>query len=688
MSKKKEKHKFINREISWLAFNDRVLQEAQDMNVPLIERLRFLGIFSNNLDEFFKVRVATLRRATGLSKKPIDPMDFNPEETLRQIHGFVVQQQERFEKTFSQLTADLSRNGIHFVNETGMNAEQKQFAETFFEEKVRPYLVPLMLSHKNIFPSLNDNATYLAIELSYKSKKANPLYALVEIPTSVQRFIELPPQGKKRFVIFLDDVIRYRLRKIFNIFDYDKTEAFAFKVTRDAELDIDDDLSKGLLEKMSRSLSQRKRGQYVRINYDQNMPLNLLDFILKRTKIKEVENIIPGSRYHNKKDLIKLPDFGRRDLCFPPMPTIQHAALKGKTSLLEELKKKDILLHFPYHSFNYIIDLLREAAIDPNVRTIRISIYRVAKNSQIVYALINAAKNGKRVIAVIELQARFDEENNINVMRSLQEAGVRVIPGVQGLKVHCKLIQISRKEGSKTVRYMHVGSGNFHENTASMYSDISLLTSNTEIGREVRKIFEFFESNYQRSIFRHLVISPFNTRRKFTDLINEEIANAEKGKPAWIKIKMNNLVDAGMIEKLYDASNAGVQVDLIIRGICSLIPGIEGRSENIRVISIVGRFLEHSRIISFCNNNNPAYYITSADWMTRNLDHRIEVSCPVYDPSLKKELKTILDIQLSSNAKARVVDNSLKNQYIKLPRGARAIDTQITAYEYFKKPSL
>jgi polyphosphate kinase len=439
---------------------------------------------------------------------------------------------------------------------------------------------------------------------------------------------------------------------------------------------------------MSRSLNQRKKGQYVRLNYDKEIPKHFLDFILKKLKLKNNENAIPGGRYHNKKDLMSFPDFGRKDLCFTALTPIAHPDLKNAKSILEVVKTKDIILQYPYHSFTNLLDFLREAAIDPHVRTIRISIYRVAKQSQIINALVNAARNGKRVIAVVELAARFDEENNIEITRRLQEAGARVIPGVQGLKVHSKLIQISRKEGARTTRYSHIGTGNFHEKTAHIYSDTSLLTSNRDIGREVRKIFEFFESNYTRHIFRHLVVSPFNTRRKFMDLINNEIENASKKKEAWITLKMNNLVDSGMIKKLYEASRAGVKIKLIIRGICSLIPGVKGLSENIECISVVGRYLEHTRIIVFCNNKKPLYYLSSADWMTRNIDHRIEVATPIYDVKLQGEIQEFLDVQLRKDAKVRIVDKSLKNEYLKPDKGLKTINVQETYYSVLKKKSL
>ena len=684
----KSKIEFINREISWLSFNDRVLQEALDQEVPLIERMRFLGIFSNNLDEFFKVRVATLKRALSYSAKSIDPMDFNPKETIAQILNEVKKLQEKFDKGFKQITAELIKENIHFINETQLSSTQKRYVEEYFEQKVRPYFVPIMLNAKSVFPPLDDSASYLAIELGYKGATTHGSYALMEIPTALPRFIEIPSgKDEKKTVMFIDDVIRYRLRKVFGIFEYDLAKAYAFKVTRDAELDIDDDLSKGVVEKMSRSLNQRKRGEYVRLNYDKTIPPAFLEFLLKKLKLKNNENAIAGGRYHNKKDLMSFPDFGRKDLCHKPLPELKHPVIKNATSILAEIKKQDILLHYPYQNFSNLLDFLREAAIDPLVRTIRISIYRVAKHSQIINALINAARNGKRVIAVIELAARFDEENNIAITRKLQEAGARVIPGVHGLKVHSKIIQISRKEGTRTVRYSHIGTGNFHEKTAHIYSDMSLLTADREIGREVRKIFEFFESNYTRHVFRHLVVSPFNTRRKFMDMINDEIEQAEKKKPGWIILKMNNLVDAPLIRKLYDASQAGVKIKLIIRGICSLVPGVKGLSENIECISVIGRYLEHTRIFVFANGGKPLYFISSADWMTRNIDHRIEVSVPIYAPHIQQEIQEFLDHQLRHDGKVRIVDKTLKNEYRLISKGLKPVNIQETYYEILKKKS-
>lgn len=666
----KKKSEFINREISWLAFNERVLNAAGNPSVPLIERMRFLGIFSNNLDEFFRVRVATLRRAMGISKKPIDPMDFDPEETLADIQEIISTQQEKFDITLQQITEELHAAGVQLVNEKHIHKEHLLYLNAYYTERIKPYLVPVVLHHRIPFPQLNDSSIYLICELNKKGNSHGSTHALIEISPKLPRFVELPSIGKNRFVIFIDDLIRYFLKDLFKSLEFSKVEAWAIKTTRDAELDIDDDLSKGLVEKMSRSLSERKKGEYVRLNYDNSIPHHVLDLVLKRAKIKTIENISPGGRYHNKRDLMLFPDLGRMDLCWENRKPLMHAAFNSANSIFEEIKQRDILLHLPYHPFQCTVDFLRQAAIDPHVRSIRITLYRVAKNSQIIQALINAARNGKRVTALVELQARFDEENNIKITKQLTEAGIRVIPGVQGLKVHCKLILVSRRESNKTVRYVYAGTGNFSERTAKVYTDHALLTCHSELGEEVKKLFDFFESNYIRTVNRHLIVSPFNTRRRLLELINSEIENAEKGLPAYITLKLNNLVDAGMIRKLYDASQAGVQVNLIIRGICSLIPDIAGKSENIRVVNIIGRYLEHSRILIFGNAGSPLYYISSADWMIRNIEHRIETTIPIYDPHVQQELQKVIDLQLAE-----------KTTSGKPIRGKRPKDVQDKTYD-------
>jgi len=675
---------FINREVSWLAFNERVLQEAMDTSVPLIERMRFLGIFSNNLDEFFRVRVASIRRRLMFNPKGKTDLNFTPDETMASIKQNVVALQKLYNKTFDELEKALENEGIHIVKPEELSDHQMDFVTAYFRSEVRPNLVPIMLGSGNPFPELRDQGSYLAVKMiSGQKADAKHRYALIEVPNHLNRFVVLPAEGDQHYVMFLEDVIRLRLRKLFAIFDPTELEAYTIKITRDAELDIDDDIEKSFVAKMQKGLDRRKRGEYVRFLYDAQMPIDMFDYLIRKMRIKDKENIIPGGRYHNRRDLMGFPDFGRRDLCFESLPPIAHPRLSNRTSLLDAVGEGDILLHYPYQQFTNLVDLLREAAIDPDVKEIKINIYRVAKKSHIVNALENAARNGKEVTVVIELQARFDEKNNIKIAEKLQEAGARVVFGVPGLKVHSKLMLITRREKRRLVSYAHIGTGNFHGGTALVYTDTSLLTADPRITREVEKVFEFMDDNYLRFTFRHLIVSPYNTRRKFSGLIDREIANAKLGKKSWITLKMNNLVDAGLIRKLYDASRAGVKIKLIIRGICSLIPGVKGRSENIEVFSIVGRFLEHSRIMVFANNDKPEYFISSADWMTRNLDYRVEVSVPIYDKTLQGEIDDYLRIQLADNVKSRVVDRELKNQY-RVSKDRKATNAQYELYHYFR----
>jgi polyphosphate kinase len=654
---------YVNREVSWLSFNERVLQEAADTANPLITRMRFLGIFANNLDEFFKVRVATLRRAKGISKKPIDPMDFNPSDTLDEIGKIVMKQQVKFEAIFETITTEMKRRGIHWLDDESVDAPQKRFLRGYFEEHLKPRLIPLRITARSPFPDLDDTSLYLAVQfVTTKDKKEE--YGLIEIPASMDRFVILPKTGRKQSIILVDDVIRIFIHELFPAMPMHDIKAFEISTTRDAELDIDDDVSHSFIEKMEKSLDQRRKGNYVRLNYDSKIPITLLQLILAKMRIKDEANITAGGRYHRRRDFSKFPTLHREDLVYPKKQPIS-AALKPNESWFSIIQQKDQLLHFPYHDFSEILNLLREASIDRDVRTIRITLYRVAQQSQIVNALLQATRNGKRVLAYIELQARFDEEHNIAVINQLSEAGVRIIPSLPGLKVHCKLIQISRKEQNRTRRYSYIGTGNFHEETAKIYTDLGLLTASTEIGSEVRKVFDLLVNNFNRKTYRQLIISPFATRRRFYELIQHEIQLAQTGKPASITLKMNNLVDTGMIRKLYEASQSGVKIQLIIRGICSLKPGIKGLSENIKAISIVGRYLEHSRIFVFGNNGNPKYYISSADWMTRNIEHRIEVSAPILDKDLQQRIQDMLDIELRSDVKARLIDDKQVNEYRK-----------------------
>ena len=682
------REKFINREISWLQFNDRVLQEAADENVPLVERMRFLGIFSNNRDEFFRVRVATLKRMVRLDKKGRTLATGTPREVLQEIQEVVLSQQKKFSKIYRKLLRELEAENIFLINETKLNEKQGQFVRDYFSEKVHPVVNPIMLRQVGKRPTLRDQSIYLLVKLHTPADDKKFELAMVDLPTKrVDRFLELPAEGKKKYIILLDDVIRYCLHDIFHMFGYTHAEAYTFKITRDAELDIDDDVSQSFLEKMQHSLKQRKKGDPVRFVHDKTMPPEMLQFLTKKLKLTDDSNQIAGDRYHNFKDFMGFPNVGSKNLVYRKADPVPHRSLHGQSSLLQALKNKDVVLHYPYHSFNYFIELLREAAIDPKVKFIKICIYRVASDSRVINAIINAAKNGKDVTVVVELQARFDEEANIYWSGILQEEGVRVIYGVPGLKVHSKLCLIGRKESGRMKLYANIGTGNFHEKTARIYSDVSLITADKRITNEVERVFSICENVYRPAYYyKKLLLSPMHLRNKLVRLINTEIRNAKAGKKAYMVLKMNSLVDIQLIRKLYQASQAGVKVQLIIRGICSLVPGVPGLSENIEAISILDRYLEHSRIYIFCHGGDDLCYISSADFMVRNLDHRIEVTCPILDPDCKQELIDMLNIQLADTVKARILDGSGKNMYKEGSKtGKKAVRTQFELYNYYRQ---
>ncbi len=669
-----------NRELSWLSFNERVLQEAMDPKNPLIERVRFLGIFSNNRDEFFRVRVASVRRMLQLGKKARQQLYDDPEELLDLISKTVIRQEGKFLETYKDLVGELQKADIHLVNEKMLTEAQKEFALTYFKETVRPALVPLMLTRRSV-PDLTDKSSYLAIKMELKAEP-HVKYALIEVPSAIlPRFVVLPQTGTSKYVMFLDDVIRLGLEQIFKIFSYTSIQACAVRMTRDAELDIDEDIDESMMEKLSRSINKRKVAQPVRFVHDKDIPTDMLEFLTKTLKLSG--NIIPSGRYHNLRDFMTFPDFGMKKHVYKKWTPSRHPELRNKRSLLDVIEKKDILLNYPFQSFSHTIDILREAAIDPKVTEIKINMYRIAKNSNIVNALINASKNGKNVTAVMELRARFDEEHNMLLSRRLQENGVRVIFGVEGLKVHCKLIVITRKHRSVISQIAHVGTGNFHEGTARFYTDFSLWTANPKISREVYKVFEFFKSNYKRGIYRNLIVSPFNVRRKLNDLIDGEIKNVKAKKEAYIILKLNNLVDEDLIDRLYKASQAGVKIQLIIRGICSLVPGVQKKSENIEVISILDRYLEHARVLIFGNAGDEIMYLSSADWMGRNLDRRVEVAVPIFNAELRKEIRATIDFQLADNQKARIICANQNNSY-KQRKGKR-VRSQEETYLMFKE---
>lgn len=685
---------YIDREKSWLAFNARVLQEAADENVPLLDRLRFLGIFSNNLDEFFRVRYAAIRRMT-LEKIDTKPMlgDISAEQLLKDITEIVIEHQSESLRILNDIEKKLEKQGIYIINEKQINKDQETFIKEFFIQKVSPELVTIMLNDLVEFPLIKDTSGYLAVKLVMNTNKTGLIsqlvndkeirYAIVEIPKTINRFVVLPSNSDKQYIILLDDVIRYSLDHIFNIFDYESIDAHMIKITRDAQLEFDSDLSKSLIEKISYSVKERRVGEPVRFVYDQAIEKDTLEFFLNRMKIDSSDSIIPGGRYHNRRDYMDFPNLGRYDLLYKqnvPLP-IQGLSLDG--SMLQSIKEKDYLLHAPYQSFSYVIRFLREAALDPKVQSIKITLYRLSKNSQIVSSLINAAKNGKKVTVQIELQARFDEASNISYAEQMQEEGINLIFGVKGLKVHSKICLVERLEDDEIKRYGFVSTGNFSESSAKIYTDVTLFTSDSKILKDMSKVFEFFEVNYRVHRYKHLIVSPHYTRSRFVKLIDREIKNASEGKPAYINLKMNSLSDYKMIDKLYEASNAGVKIKLIIRGICCLVPGLKNYSENIEAISIVDNYLEHSRVFIFGNNDNPEVFISSADFMTRNIDARVEVTCPIYDEEIKKDLIDTFGIGWKANVKARLHSDKFENLYRK--RGEeKMFRAQQEMYKHFQ----
>ena len=668
----------FNRELSWLSFNERVLQEAMDKRVPLVERMRFLGIYSNNLDEFFRVRVANLRRIIMVGEKSVDGFNGTPKKLYATIRLEVVKQQKLFEKAYREILSELKNQNIEQLDESNLKEEHLKELYEFYNLKLKHEIVPIILDPKSSFPRLKDYAIYLAIKM-VKEEKVQ--YALIQIPSEFSRFYLLKTEDKEHFVM-LDDIIRVHLPLIFSIFEFNTIEAHTFKFTRDAELDLDDDIAVSFIEKIEKSVKNRKKGEPVRFVYDENMPKDLFKYLVKSLNLKTGMNLIPGGKYHNFKDFTSFPNFNRKDFLFDKKEPSAHPLLENQKSLIKVIFKQDVLLHFPYQRFDYVVDLLREAAIDPKVTTIKINVYRVAKNSQVMNALMNAVSNGKEVYVIMELQARFDEENNLYWSNRLKENGAKVLHGLPQLKIHSKLIQIRRVSKRKEQFINYIGTGNFNEKTSKIYGDLGLLTASPFISREIKKVFNLIDNHFQRGLFRHLMVSPFNTRRKISSLIQGEINLAKKGKKGLIRIKMNNLVDKQIIEKLYQASNAGVKVELIIRGICCLVPGVKSLSENIQVISIVDRYLEHARFMIFGNNGDHLYYLTSADWMERNLDKRIEVGCPILDPIIQKELDLIFDYQWKGNNKARLIDPQQKNAY--RTKTNESWHSQMELYEHYR----
>jgi len=675
----KDRNIYVNRELSWLQFNARVLQEANDENIPLIERLRFLGIFSNNLDEFFKVRYATIKRIVEAGKSGKSELGVVASELLESITKVVIRQQSESLEILNNIQAKLKEEHIYIINEQEINVQQHEFIKNYFFQSVSPALVTIILNDRIELPTLKDGAAYLAVKMVMSSDVNQ--YALLEIPKTVDRFVVLPKEGDNNYIIMLDDLLRYCLRDIFNIFDYSSISAHMIKITRDAELDFDSDLSKSFINKISDSVKHRQVGEPVRFVYDKNIDQETLQYLMDKMGIDSYDSVIPGGRYHNRRDYMDFPSLGRTDLLYQKITPLTVKGLSLQDSIFKSISKKDYLVYTPYHTFSYIVKFLREAALDPQVKTIKITIYRLAQISHVASSLSNAAKNGKKVTVSIELQARFDEQANIEYAEQMELDGVDLLFGVKGLKVHSKMCVIEREENSKVRRYGFISTGNFNESTAKVYTDFTLFTADQKILKDINKTFDFFEINYQILRYKHIITSPHYTKSKLFALIDREIAIAKLGKPAYIKVKLNSLSSYMMVDKLYEASRAGVKIQMIIRGICCLVPGIKGMSENIEVISIVGKFLEHTRLLIFSNNNNPKVFISSADWMTRNIDNRVEVTCPIYDNDIKQELIDIFEICWSDNVKARIINEKQDNTYKRndLPK----VRAQFATYDYY-----
>ncbi|MFJ5444361.1 polyphosphate kinase 1 [Pectobacterium sp. CHL-2024] len=674
---------YIEKELSWLSFNERVLQEAADKSNPLIERMRFLGIYSSNLDEFYKVRFADLKRRILINEE--QGLDGNLRHLLGKIQARVLKTDQIFDSLYNELLLEMARNQIFLVNERQVSPNQQEWLRDYFRQYLRPHITPILIfDETDLVEFLKDSYTYLAVEI-IRGDEIN--YALLEIPSDkIPRFVNLPAEAPRRrkTMILIDNILRYCLDDIFKgFFDYDALNAYSMKMTRDAEYDLVTEMESSLLELMSSSLKQRLTAEPVRFVYQRDMPDAMVAMLLDKLGISSYDSVIPGGRYHNFKDFISFPNVGRANLVNKPLPRLRHTGFNNFRNGFDAIRERDVLLYYPYHTFEHVLELLRQASFDPNVLSIKINIYRVAKDSRIINSMIHAAHNGKKVTVVVELQARFDEEANIHWAKRLTEAGVHVIFSVPGLKIHAKLFLISRREGENIVRYAHIGTGNFNEKTARLYTDYSLLTADERITNEVRRVFNFIENPYRPVSFEHLLVSPQNSRDKLYQLIDTEIENALANRDAGITLKVNNLVDKGLAEKLYQASSAGVKINLLVRGMCSLIPNLPEISENIQVISILDRYLEHDRVYVFNNGGDKKVYLSSADWMTRNIDYRIEVAVEILDPILKNRVLETLDILFSDTVKARVIDKESSNRYVS--RGnKRKVRAQNAIYDYIK----
>lgn len=679
----KKKLPFLNREISWLYFNERVLQEAADETVPLIERIKFLSIFSSNLEEFYRVRVATLSRLVNLNEKAKALLGFNPKKVLNEIKNIVVKHERKFEALFqATLINELAQNRIFILNDTQLNVARGEFVRNHFRDKILSNLVPIMIDLNDPFPELKDRYLYFFVRLKKKGAKKGEKYALIELPENLPRFLVLPETNGLKFIILAEDIIKYCLDDIFYVFNYNQIEAFSIQLTRDAELDIDKNVSDKFIEELKNSLDKRKKGKPMRLLYDAEMPFEMLSVLVNKMKM-EAEGLIPGNRYHRFGDFIAFPNVGSSDLEYAPAIPLKVHGLHRTESIFNKLQTRDYVVNLPYQSYDYIILFLREAAIDPKVTEINITLYRLAENSKVVNALINAAKNGKKVNCLVELKARFDEKANIFWTNRLMEEGVNVNYGLTDYKVHSKICLVKRMEKGKAVYYANLATGNFNEKTARIYCDHSIFTAKKEITQDLLKLFNALNKRTVAKDFKHLIVSPLESRSKIYALINREMRFAKAGKPAYMILKVNSLADEGIVQKLYDASNAGVQIRLIVRGICCLVPGIPGFSENITVISIIDKFLEHARVFIFGNNGKEEMFLSSADLMSRNFEHRVEVGFPVLDENVRQEIRDIIEFQLQDNVKARDITKQNNNKYHK-NRLTTKIRAQVQTYNYLK----
>jgi len=679
------KAKTIQRDISWLSFNARVLQEAGDPTVPLRERIRFLGIFSNNLDEFFRVRVATLKRMIQLGNKAKMHLENNPEQILEEIQMTVLNQQSEFNRIWELILDEMKEEKIFLVTEKDLNEEQREFVTNYYDEEVSPNIIPLMIESIPELPYLRDKSIYLGVVMWKQESALKRMFSIIEVPTRVlSRFLILPSPDGEHHIILLEDVIRANLPTIFSFFGYDQYQSCVFKVTKDAEIDIDNDVSTTLMEKIAKGLKNRRKGKPVRFVYDKEMDPGLLEFLIRKLNLSKRDNIIPGGRIHNFREFMDFPRQVFRSQSTKRKPLDHPALLERRVT--DVILERDVMLHFPYHSFNPVIDLVREAAIDPDVTTIKITAYRLAKQSKIINALINAVRNGKQVTVMLELKARFDEEANLKWKERLEEEGVKVLIGIPNMKVHAKACVIRKRVGDSILQYGFISTGNLNEDTAKVYADHCLLTSNKAIMTDANRVFNYVEHYKTGTHFLKacttLLPSPNFAKKEVIKMIRTEVKHAQKGLPASICGKMNSLSDEEIIEELYCAAKAGVEISLIVRGIFCMHSENTKFAKPVKAVSIVDEYLEHARVWIFHNNGKEKMYISSADWMVRNLDHRVEISCPIFDPEIRKELKEIITIQLKDNVKARVLDNALSNNYVQSSDGEEKVRSQYETYYY------